>query len=136
MDFGIALHQRNIIHLRDLRVTNNSTTRILHITTLQFSIYRSILCKLKFKYPASDCNPKPSSSLWIYFFQFQRRPKIFRVTEKKLQGHLFTKTDCVFFSGNKRSLSLQSSGNYYIEKTICRKYRVVDNERSCHDEKK
>ena len=69
------------------------------------------------------------------FFSFNADQKSLE-SEKKLQGHLFTKTDCVFFSGNKRSLSLQSSGNYYIEKTICRKYRVVDNERSCHDEKK
>ena len=43
---------------------------------------------------------------------------------------------CSFLGINDPSLSLQSSGNYYIEKTICREYRVVDNERSCHDEKK
>ena len=39
------------------------------------------------------------------FFSFNADQKSLE-SEKKLQGHLFTKTDCVFFSGNKRSFPL------------------------------
>ena len=71
------------------------------------------------------------------FFSFNADQKSLESQKKSFKDiSSLKRIVCSFLGINDPSLSLQSSGNYYIEKTICREYRVVENERSCHDEKK